>query len=296
MKLIQTKDQLLTRLAGNGDPCAFYTLILPYANAAYISNRNSGKNHNDSLSTLLPCFRKMYQNYVSLPVHGSFGRWYKEQEIKYLSAASDMETESLNKSDVKNLFAADLIHFDWALNLILQQDYSKFRRSAHGNAAMRPVSFLKREKRLLKIALIAGVIGFLLIGSYGFLSFSKTRCTVSFGPSRPVHVIFFPFVRHHRIQTNPVGAVKEGNASSKALSTESSFIHDTVKVHDTIRIFNRPKPVAPGSGLNPGTLPAISKNPQPYSGATPSVKTAEAAKPNTSSPLGKISPPDNSHE
>ena len=43
MHSIHSHQELLYSLARNGDPSAFYTLVIQFANAAYIAERNSGK-------------------------------------------------------------------------------------------------------------------------------------------------------------------------------------------------------------------------------------------------------------
>ncbi|MGB7566979.1 MAG: hypothetical protein WBM07_03905, partial [Chitinivibrionales bacterium] len=77
MEPTQNQEQLLVRLARDGDPSAFYTLIVSFANAAYVAERNSGKKHGETLSALLPSFKKMYQNFISYPSQSAFKEWYK---------------------------------------------------------------------------------------------------------------------------------------------------------------------------------------------------------------------------
>ena len=202
MKPIQTQEQLLIHLAGNGDPSAFYTLIVPYANAAYVAERNSGKKHSESLSALLPTFRKMYQNFNSNPTQFAFKEWYKEQEIKYLSASQEVAIESLNETGFKNLLTADMVHFDWALNLILQRHYGKFRRAKKRGAAPVPFTFFKRGNRFFKSAVLTGSIALFIVGSYVCLTFSKAHIAVSFVSSQAIHTLAFPWTTHNFFKAN----------------------------------------------------------------------------------------------
>lgn len=297
MEPIQTQEQLLVRLTGNGDPSAFYTLIAPLANAAYIAERNSGKRHSETLSALLPSFKKMFQNYISGPVQSDFKAWYKEQENKYLSASQEVAIESLNEAGFKNLLTADIVHFDWALNLILQRHYGKFRRAKKHGAALRSIALFKRGRWFFKTALFTGLAGFLLVAIYIYLILSKTQFTVSFRSAQATQTMVFPSTTHNLFRVNPVAhpnAIAQENPPSATPSPQSLLLHDTIKVHDTVRIVNRPKP--PGSGsssLNSGALPSISKNPQPFPPAASTIKTANGGKSSISSTINKTNPPTN---
>ena len=274
MKPIQTKEQLLIHLAGNGDPSAFYTLIVPYANAAYVAERNSGKKHSESLSALLPTFRKMYQNFISNPTQLAFKEWFKEQEKKYLSASQEVAIESLDKTGFQNLLAGDIIHFDWALNLILQRHYGKFRRAKKRGAAPGPFAFFKRGNRFFKSAVLTGSIVLFIVGSYVCLTFSKAQIAVSFVSSQTMHTQAFPWITHNSFQANPFsrpGAVTRENTPSETPSSQSFVLHDTIKIHDTVRIFNRPKPpISMPDGGKPNISSTTYKTTVPS--ATPTVK------------------------
>jgi hypothetical protein len=272
MEPIQTHEQLLVHLAGNGDPCAFYTLIVPFANAAYVAERNSGKRHSETLSALLPSFKKMYQNYISRPVQGAFKEWYKEQEIKYLSASQEIAIESLNDAGVKNLLSDDIAHFDWALNLILQRRYGKFRRAKKRGAIAGPNALFKREHWFFKTVLFTGLISFFLIIFYLYLMFSKTQFTVSLRTAQTTYTAVLPFTVHTLFQGKSVffpNGIVEETAPRVNPSSQSLFLHDTLRIHDTVRIFNRSKsPVADGS--KPAVSPTIGKTISPP--AAPPVK------------------------
>jgi hypothetical protein len=291
MKPIHNPEQLLVHLAGNGDPSAFYTLILPNANAAYVAERNSGKKHAETLTTLLPSFKKMYQTYISRPIQSTFKEWYKEQEKKYLSASQEVSIESLNETGFKNLLTADIVHFDWALNLILQRHYGKFRRAKRRGAAIGPFIFFNQGNWVFKTALITGLIVLFLIGSNVFLTLSKTQFALTFGPAQAIHTVVFPSTTRKFFPANSVSrfnAAAGERPPSEAPLSQSLALHDTIKIHDTVRIVNRSKQSGSGaSGLNSGVLVA---NPQPLSPATPVTKPIEGARPNISSTLSKTNP------
>jgi hypothetical protein len=257
MEPIQTQEQLLLHLAGNGDPTAFYTLIAPFANAAYVAERNSGKRHSETLSALIPSYKKMYQSYISQPVQSAFEEWYKEQEKKYLSASQEVAIESLNEAGFKNLLMADIVHFDWALNLILQRHYGKFRRAKKRGPAMRPLAFFNRGHWFFKTVVFTGLAGFLFVALCFYLTFSKTQFTISLKSARATHTIVLPTIANNLFRGNSVFrpyAIAQTNAPSESASIPSLFFHDTIKIHDTIRIINRLKPSMSGS-------PSIKTNP-----------------------------------
>jgi len=291
MEPIQNQEQLLVRLARNGDPSAFYTLMVSFANAAYVAERNSGKKHGEALSALLPSFKKMYQNFISYPSQSTFKEWYKEQEKKYLPASQEVSIESLNEAGLKNLLTADIIHFDWALNLVLQRHYGKFRRAKKRGAVIGPLTFFKRGNWFFKIALFAGFIALFLAGSYAYLVFSKKQFAVSFGPAQAMHSIAFPSTAHNFFQVNSVSgsnAQARENSLSETLSSQPSLLHDTIKIHDTIRIFNRAKSSASGTpGTSPNGLPASQNNLHPALPASSTIKTSEGGKPGSSLTITK---------
>jgi hypothetical protein len=286
MEKIQTQEQLLVRLAGNGDPCAFYTLMVPFANAAYVAERNTGKKHSETLAALLPSFKKMYQNYISNPVQGAFKEWYKEQEKKYLSASQEVSIESLNEAGSKDLLTADIIHFDWALNLILQRHYGKFRRAKKRGAVVGLNSFFKPEHWFFKTALCAGIPGVFFVLSYLYLTLSKSQFNVSLSSAQATHTLVLPSRMHNFLQITPVchsNAIATENAPSTTASPKSLLLHDTILIHDTVRIIKRPKP--PDIGLpspSSGPLPVVQKSPQPLPAATPPVKAPDGGKPGIS--------------
>jgi hypothetical protein len=294
MEPIQTQEQLLVHLAGNGDPCAFYTLMVPFANDAYVAERNSGKRHSETLAALLPSFKKMYQNYISSPVQGAFKEWYKEQEKKYLSASQEVAIESLNEAGFKDLLMADIVHFDWALNLILQRHYGKFRRARNRGAVGGPNSFFQRDRWFFKTALYAGLLGVFIILSYLYLTFSKSHFTVSLSSAQATHTLVMPIRMHNPLQGTPVShsnAIAAENAFSATTSPQSLLLHDTILIHDTVRIIKRPKPPETGlSSLSSGALPLVQKSPQPLPAASSPSKVADVGKPGISPAINKTIP------
>jgi hypothetical protein len=246
MSTVQNHEQLLLHLAGSGDPSAFYTLIAPFANIAYVSERNSGKGHNEALTTLVPHFKKIYKSFFQHPAPNDFGSWYKEHEKKVFSGPQEVSIESLNGQNVSGVLTSDLSHFDWTLGLVFQRQYGKLKRTKKQRGFLFPGAKTTRLSRLQAVLLIIGILGIAVAGFMAYLSFSKTRLEV---------VLISNDSKRSTVSVNGVFGPRgktfvNDSMTSVRHETKPMVIVDTVRVHDTVRLFNRPKPHPPTSTIN----------------------------------------------
>jgi hypothetical protein len=237
MTTVQTHEQLLLRLAENGDPSAFYTLVAPFANIAYVSERNSGKGHNETLSSLIPHFKKIYKSFVQHPVATDFELWYKEREKKVFSGVQEVSIESLNDHNISGVLTADLSHFDWTLSLVFQRQYGKLKRSNKQRPLLAAGARYSRVPRIQKILFITGLIVIFGAGLLAYLSIAKKQVHIEIisGDSNQsvlsIHAIF---------RQPPASALNE--FTSKEPAPQPLMKYDTIRIHDTIRWLGRPKP------------------------------------------------------
>ena len=238
MSTVQNHEQLLLHLAGSGDPSAFYTLIAPFANIAYVSERNSGKGHGETLTALIPHFKKIYKSFVGHPAPNDFGSWYKEHEKKVFSGPQEVSIESLNGQNVSGVLTSDLAHFDWTLGLVFQRQYGKLKRTKKQRRFVFPGTRNTRLSRLQAALLLLGILGIAVAGFMAYLSFSKTRLEVLFVSNDSKRSV---------VSVNSVFGPRGGNFVNDSMvsmrqKTKPMVIVDTVRIHDTVRLFNRPKP------------------------------------------------------
>jgi hypothetical protein len=244
MSTVQNHEQLLLHVAGIGDPSAFYTLIAPFANIAYVSERNSGKGHSETLTALIPHFKKIYKSFVEHPAPNDFGSWYKEHEKKVFSGPQEVSIESLNGQNVSGVLTSDLAHFDWTLGLVFQRQYGKLKRTKKQRGFLFSGAQNTRLSRLQSVLLIIGILGIAVAGFMAYLSFSKTRLEV---------VLISNDSKRSTVSINNVFGPHANtfiNDSMTSVRPKPMVIVDTVRVHDTVRLFNRPKPHPPASTLN----------------------------------------------
>ena len=244
MSTVQNHEQLLLHLAGSGDPSAFYTLIAPFANIAYISERNSGKGHSETLTALIPHFKKIYKSFVEHPAPNDFGGWYKEHEKKVFSGPQEVSIESLNGQNISGVLTSDLSHFDWALGLVFQRQYGKLKRTKKQRRFLFSGAQNTRLSRLQSALLLLGILGIAVAGFMAYLSFSKTRLEV---------VLVSNDSKRSTVSINNVFGPRGSNFVNDSMTSaqpKPMAVVDTVRIHDTVRLFNRPKPHPLTSTLN----------------------------------------------
>jgi hypothetical protein len=282
MDSIHTHQDLLIDLAGNGDPTAFYTLIAQYANAAYIAERNVGKSHKDVLSILVPFIKSAYQDFIKTSPHKAFDTWYREYKRKYFANTQESsdEVNLSEKNDFGNIPMADIAHFERILDLILQRKYGKIKRMWGGRLTGKS----RRQIRLLKTAAVIVSIGMVFVLFYGFLSLTKQRLIITYALKDSSFSLSLPFSSTTDLFVkgfSPNRIVNNEQGVPDTLKRAALLLHDTLKIHDTIRVFSRwnsSQNKAP-SAVSPGNVNANS----PTQTTKPSVPPSGGSKPAVSS-------------
>jgi hypothetical protein len=301
MDPIRTHQELLLDLAGSGDPTAFYTLIAQYASAAYIVERNAGKSHKEALSLLIPFIKTAYQDFIKTSPHKAFDIWYREYKRNYFASAqeSSEEVNLSEKSDFGNIPMADIAHFDRILELILQRKYGKIQRVWNG----RLVGKSRRFIRLIKTAALIVSICIVFILFYCFLAIKKQRIILTYSFKDSSMSMAFPF--SSKASSNATGLFQKNTSPQDGSLSDSGkmrspVVHDTLKMHDTVRVFSRwnavsqskvPTVSSPGianagSQINKPAVPSViagkpaaSSAPSPSSSVPPSSATPSPASP-----------------
>ena len=270
MDSVRTHQELLLDLAGNGDPTAFYTLVAQFANAAYISKRNLGKSHKEALSILIPFFKAAYQDFIKTSPHKAFDSWYREYKRKYFADTSD-SSEEVNlpkKTDVENIPIADIAHFDHILDLILQRKYGKIKKKWNRRLTGQSRQFIQ----LAKIASIVVSAAIVFILFYFFLSITKQQIILTYVFRHTSMCFTLPFSSNTPLIASGSAVKKpitQDQFSLDSLKKSSNIIHDTLIIHDTVRILRRltgalkSKTTAVASPGNADVTSPISKPPTP---------------------------------
>ncbi len=273
MDPIHTHQELLLSLAGNGDPTAFYTLVAQYSNAAYIAERNKGKSHKETLSILIPFIKSAYQDFIKTSPHKIFDVWYREYKRKYFNSTSETVdiVSDADKVDFESIPIADITHFDRMLDVVLQRKYGKFKRTKRGR--------IIGQSRLLRRRLIVTAIGlsvvtvFVLI--YVFFDKTKQRFLLTYSSPRSSITLSFPFSKNNQpglTGSSQKNISKGENSSLEFNRNNSGIIHDTLIVHDTVRLSTKvsvtsvtreKKVLTVPSIANMNTLPQTDKPPVP---------------------------------
>jgi hypothetical protein len=245
MDSIRTPQDLLLTLAGDGDPSAFSTLIVQYANAAYIAERNLGKSHKEALVILIPFIKSAYQDFIKTSPHKAFDLWYREYKKKFFSDAQESSDEVTlpEKIDFGNVPMADIAHFERILDIVIQRKYGKIKRTWKGRLTGQSL----RLQRLFKTSAIIVSAGIVLTLFYYFLVVTKQQIIVTYSFKNYSKTFALPFLSHN-------ASVANGSFQNKIFTgdnplTESpkvglSLVHDTVIIRDTIRIVSHWKPAA----------------------------------------------------
>jgi hypothetical protein len=240
MDSIQTHQELLITLAASGDPTAFYTLISQYANAAYIAERNSGKNHKESLSVLIPFIKAAYQDFIKTSPHKAFDIWYRDFKKKYFSNADNSSTleNSCDHVEIGNIPMTDITHFDRILDLILQRKYGKIKRTRKNQSSIQ----IRRFRLALRTSAIIAALGIIFIAFNYFLATTHRQFSMIYsfkGSSMTLTLPFSSNTSTDKITMTQNSFIRHGISEIDSLQLHSQTIHDTVILHDTIRAASR---------------------------------------------------------
>jgi hypothetical protein len=127
MPTIQSPDHLLSHLAHKGDPSAFYTLVAPCAHATYTVLRNTGKNHKETMSQIIPFLKKLYRGFSDKPRDIDFGSWYQSKQKKYLDAIPEPSQDASEEIFLGQISGSDLMHLDSQMKLLFMRNYNRVR-------------------------------------------------------------------------------------------------------------------------------------------------------------------------
>ena len=232
MHSVHTHQELVYSLARSGDPSAFYTLVAQFANAAYIAERNSGKSHKEALSVLIPFMKKAYQNFVSTIHQNPFDIWYRDYKKKYFHATLNRHAPAPppEDADFENIPMTDVAHFGAIVDLVLQRQYGKYRRAKKNRIVQRLAMQFMQLHWILKTAFIFALLVMGMVIALSMLALSKQQLMVTFLSRDSHHSVVFPFP-----ETSSGAWEKLSNDKPVADSSALKKVHDTVKVHDTIR-------------------------------------------------------------
>ncbi|HUI93242.1 MAG TPA: hypothetical protein VLX68_13425 [Chitinivibrionales bacterium] len=213
MTSIQSPQDLLVHLAGNGDPSAFYTLAAPSIRTTYIDMRKHGKSHAEAMAVLVPFLKKIQKNYLAAGSRDvPFGEWYEAQQTKHLSNNTDPQNE---KAVPVPIPAEDLSDFESQMRLVFQQTYHNLVVTKKGS------SMKRRSNSGLPAKLTAAILGVLLVAAGLQLYFTLSGTTISFSISSP---------GRNRLFSLPAKTNKPVNSPQPmAAVPPASFKADTVK-------------------------------------------------------------------
>jgi hypothetical protein len=127
MTTIQSPGHLLSHLARKGDPSAFYTIVAPCAHATYTALRNTGKNHKETMSQVIPFLKKLYRGFPEKPHDIDFDSWYLSKQKKYLEAIPEPSRDDSEEIFLGQISGTDLLHLDSQMKLLFMRNYNRVR-------------------------------------------------------------------------------------------------------------------------------------------------------------------------
>jgi hypothetical protein len=249
MPLIQSPQDLLVHLAGNGDPSAFFTLAAPCARSTYVFLRNQGKNHGEAMTLLVPFLKKIHKNYLTGSRDVPFNVWYESQRKKLVPGAMDSQDE---KKLPENISSDDISHFESQMKLVFQQNYGKLRRFKNVSGTRRWIF----SRFLPKLATV--VLGLLVIGAGLQIFLSLTGITISVSSAGHNILLSLPSaINKHFFSIATPAMQKPVDATTPAASKA-----DSTQPQKPL------KNPAPDSSLSKETMPVV---PRQDAGTAPAV-------------------------
>jgi hypothetical protein len=213
MPPIQSPEDLLVHLAGNGDPSAFYTLAAPCAYSTYVFLRNQGKSHGEAMTILVPFLKKIHKNYLTSSRDVPFKAWYESQRKKLVPDAMDSQSE---KTLLENIPSDDISHFESQIRLVFQQNYGKLRRGKNGSV-IRPWIF---SRFLTKLAAVVLGLLIIVVGLQIFLTLTGITLSLSVSSQGYNRLVSLPSaINKHFFSITPPALQKPVAATTPAAST-----------------------------------------------------------------------------
>jgi hypothetical protein len=273
MPPIQSHQDLLAHLAGNGDPSAFYTLAAPPTRTIYVGLRNQGKTHGETMTILVPFLKKIYKNYLNNSFDVPFDVWYESQRKKHLANVADSRN---GETVLEKIPPMDLSHFESQMRLVFQRNYSKLTLAKKGSAVRRWLF----SPFFLKSALITLGILAMVIGLQIYLTNAGITISFSVSSARYTRTVSLPSAINKRFgfikgfQT-PMAATVPAAPEANISPSKNKFNLDSLssKIPERKPV-SSPPPVKPApSPARPGITPAAAAL------ATKPLPDTEAVKP-----------------
>ncbi len=241
MASIHTRQELLVHLAKRGDASAFYSLAAAGARAAYVSLRNAGKDHAETMALLEPFFRKLQTAFMRKPNDISFDEWYDAIQKRYLPREAFVQEDADGGERVREEVPPDDIsRFESQMMLVLQRNSSRTLRGKNCSPIINGLSFINSH-RVLKIPIAAAVFLIALCAVlYAWLTFANADLTISVTRAHAGSHIELPLAVNrvlfgaHAVWNYPearAGALKNPvTAADSALTTlpQKSLVPDSI--------------------------------------------------------------------
>jgi|GEM_PF-2321895 hypothetical protein len=284
MHSIHSHQELLYSLARTGDPAAFYTLVTQFANAAYIAERNSGKSHKEALAVLIPFFKKAYFNFITTLHQNTFDVWYRDFKKKYFHGALDRSSPAPAQAgtDFENIPMADIAHFGSILDLVLQRQYGKHRRTSKGRILLRLSAQFRQLHWMMKTAFVFALVGMVAIMFLCFLALTKKQLIVTYLSADTPYTVTLPFPANASILDQAL-LRHFGKTTLAGDTMTGEKVYDTLIIHDTVRMGPRNYQGSPLHGSSLSSAMGSTSASAPSAAATPP--------PGTSAISGTQSPP-----
>jgi hypothetical protein len=196
---IQSPDHLLSHLARKGDPSAFYTLVAPCAHALYVSMRNSGKSHKETMAQIVPFLKKLYRSFSKKPGDVDFNSWYTDKQKKHLEAIPDPAMNTSGEEVfIEHISAPDLSHFDSQIKLLFLRNYSKVRTQKKKSLFTNWTDTL-RTNALLRWACLFLLFLAACIAVHIYITVAQIKVTLSIASKSFQHTVVLPSMINNRI-------------------------------------------------------------------------------------------------
>jgi hypothetical protein len=254
MPSIQSPQDLLVHLAGNGDPSAFYTLAAPCVYATYAGLRSQGKSHGEATTILIPFIKMIHKNYAASSHDVPFDTWYETQRKKLLPDLADAHSEQTLQEKIT---PSDISQFESQIRLALQINYGRLRQAGK-TSGVKPWG---SSRYLFTFAGV--VVGLLLLAAGLFLYLTVSRTTVSFSISSGGNTHFFSIPSG---MNNPINA-------KPALQQPAAATPPAAQKTDSIQ---PQKPAPPDSGNRLPVKKPVSPRPRPRISSSSLSSTAPA--------------------
>jgi hypothetical protein len=266
MASIRTRQELLIHLAKRGDASAFYSLAAARARAAYVSLRNAGKDHGETMALMEPFFRKLQTAFMGKPKDISFDEWYDAMQKRHFPREAFVQEDTGGGERVRKVVPPDDIsRFESQMMLILQSNSSRSLRGKNCSPIMSGVSFINSH-RVLKIPIAMAVFLIALCAVlYAWLTFAKADLIISVTRAHASSHIELPLaVNRVLFGANPVQNYPEARAKGP---------RNLVTAADSARTTLPQESLVPDS--IPRSSPSVRNVSLPVRSSSPAVRAAK---------------------